>query len=84
VAGIGDAVAERDETLFVNLSNAVNAVVVDRQGRGTIHQRRSSEIAARFPATVIEPANRSRDALNADCTQPDREATPAEAPYRGD
>ncbi len=36
VAVIGDAVSERDETLFVNLSNAVNAVVVDGQGRGTI------------------------------------------------
>lgn len=32
----GDTDAEPDETLFVNLSNAVNATIADDQGQGTI------------------------------------------------
>jgi hypothetical protein len=32
----GDAIAEADETFFVNLANAVNATIADGQGQGTI------------------------------------------------
>jgi ribosomal protein L35AE/L33A/predicted secreted protein len=33
----GDALDETNETFFVNLSNAVNGVVIDNQGQGTIN-----------------------------------------------
>ena len=32
----GDTVWEPDETFYVNLSNATNAVIIDEQGTGTI------------------------------------------------
>src|SRR5262249_55429213 len=32
----GDALYERNESFFVNLSNSVNATIADNQGRGTI------------------------------------------------
>ena len=36
VAGIGDNRKEPNETFFINLSNAVNASILDGQGVGTI------------------------------------------------
>jgi hypothetical protein len=33
---VGDAAAEGDETFFVNLTSAANAVIVDGQARGTV------------------------------------------------
>jgi hypothetical protein len=52
----GDTVAEPTETFFVNLSGALNAVVADGQGQGTILNDDSVSLQAAYNATLKAPA----------------------------
>ncbi|HSF14304.1 MAG TPA: Calx-beta domain-containing protein [Vicinamibacteria bacterium] len=50
----GDVVVEGNETFFVNLSNPVNASIVDGQGMGTIQNDDMASISINDPAGVNE------------------------------
>jgi uncharacterized protein (TIGR03437 family) len=50
----GDAIEEPDETFFVNLTNAVNAVISDSQGAGAIN---NDDVAPVLPQITIDDAS---------------------------
>ena len=50
----GDTLDEANETFFVNLSNAVNGVIIDNQGRGTINDNDPA------PSLSINDVSRSK------------------------
>ncbi|MBI3417306.1 MAG: DUF11 domain-containing protein [Verrucomicrobia bacterium] len=62
VAVIGDLIVEPDETLFLNLSNPVNAVLVNRRATGTIRNDEQLPTLTITDASVIEG---NRGATNA-------------------
>src|SRR6185295_9933513 len=51
---IGDTLSESNKTFFVNLTNAVNATIADRQGRGTILDNDSPHLIYISDSTVGE------------------------------
>src|SRR6185295_19444786 len=51
---IGDTLSESNKTFFVNLTNAVNATIADRQGRGTILDSDSLPLIAINDVAVVE------------------------------
>jgi uncharacterized repeat protein (TIGR01451 family) len=50
----GDTMDEPNETFFVNLSNAVNAVILDSQGQGTINDNDAAPAVSINDVTVSE------------------------------
>jgi hypothetical protein len=61
VATIVETIYESDETLFVDLTNPVNATIADSQGQGTITNDDGVPSLSITDATAIEPAGGPAD-----------------------
>jgi hypothetical protein len=65
----GDLAREANETFFVNLTSVTNAVIADKQGKGTIVNDDSEPLVNISPALSVSPVV---------VTEPDSGSTPAE------
>jgi autotransporter-associated beta strand protein len=65
----GDLARESNETFFVNLTSVTNAVIADRQGKGTIVNDDHTPLVNILPALGVSPVV---------VTEPDSGSTPAE------